>query len=80
METAIIISLRIWGCFALIAIPKRKHSGAKDEAIGTQKLLSEMCICKSLKSNLGTLAQLVERLPYKEDVGGSNPSGPTSFR
>lgn len=27
----------------------------------------------------GYLAQLVEHLPYKEDVGGSNPSVPTSF-
>ncbi len=27
----------------------------------------------------GPLAQLEERLPYKQDVGGSNPSGPTNF-
>jgi hypothetical protein len=26
---------------------------------------------------LGRLAQLGERLPYKEDVGGSSPSSPT---
>ena len=26
---------------------------------------------------LGRLAQLVERFPYKEDVGGSSPSTPT---
>jgi hypothetical protein len=28
---------------------------------------------------IGGLAQLVERFPYKEDVGGSNPSAPTSL-
>ena len=27
----------------------------------------------------GRIAQLVERLPYKEDVGGSSPSAPTRF-
>ena len=27
----------------------------------------------------GWLAQLVERLPYKQNVGGSTPSSPTSF-
>ncbi len=27
----------------------------------------------------GRLAQLGERLPYKEDVGGSSPSSPISF-
>ena len=27
----------------------------------------------------GRLAQLVERLPYKQVVGGSIPSAPTSF-
>ena len=27
----------------------------------------------------GWLAQLVERLPYKQDVGGSNPSSPTKL-
>jgi len=26
---------------------------------------------------LGRLAQLVERLPYTQNVGGSNPSAPT---
>ena len=29
--------------------------------------------------NSGWLAQLVERLPYKQNVGGSIPSPPTSF-
>ena len=28
---------------------------------------------------LGRLAQLVERLPYTQNVGGSNPSAPTKF-
>jgi hypothetical protein len=28
----------------------------------------------------GRLAQLVERLPYKEDVGGSSPSSPILIR
>ena len=28
----------------------------------------------------GCLAQLVERRPYKADVGGSNPSAPTNSR
>ena len=28
----------------------------------------------------GSLAQLVEHLSYKQDVGGSSPSGPTSFK
>ncbi len=27
--------------------------------------------------SFGSLAQLVERLPYKQGVGGSSPSGPT---
>ena len=27
----------------------------------------------------GRIAQLVERLPYKQDVGGSSPSSPTTF-
>ena len=27
----------------------------------------------------GCLAQLVERRPYKANVGGSNPSAPTSY-
>ena len=31
------------------------------------------------KQSPGRLAQLVERLPYKEDVGGSSPSTPTIF-
>lgn len=29
--------------------------------------------------NLGRLAQMVERLPYTQNVGGSIPSAPTSF-
>ncbi len=28
----------------------------------------------------GRLAQLEERFPYKEEVGGSNPSTPTALR
>lgn len=28
----------------------------------------------------GRIAQLGERFPYKEDVGGSSPSSPTSLR
>ena len=32
------------------------------------------------KTSQGWLAQLVERLPYKQDVGGSTPSSPTSFK
>ena len=28
----------------------------------------------------GRIAQLGERLPYKQDVGGSSPSSPTSFK
>ena len=28
---------------------------------------------------LGRLAQLVERLPYTQNVGGSNPSAPTKI-
>jgi hypothetical protein len=32
------------------------------------------------KSRRGRLAQLVERLLYTQDVGGSSPSPPTSFR
>ena len=27
----------------------------------------------------GSLAQLVERLPYKQDVGGSSPSVPIGY-
>ncbi len=34
---------------------------------------------KRIQVSLGRLAQLVERLPYKEDVGGSSPSAPTTF-
>ena len=30
-----------------------------------------------LSRNYGRLAQLGERLPYKQDVGGSIPSSPT---
>ena len=29
---------------------------------------------------VGLLAQLVERRPYKANVGGSNPSQPTNFK
>ena len=29
--------------------------------------------------SLGRLAQLVERLPYKQNVGGSIPSAPTIY-
>ena len=29
--------------------------------------------------NLGRLAQMVERLPYTQNVGGSIPSAPTSI-
>ena len=32
------------------------------------------------KQSPARLAQLVERLPYKEDVGGSSPSAPTIFQ
>ena len=28
----------------------------------------------------GRLAQLGERLPYKQDVGGSSPSSPTKYQ
>ena len=30
-------------------------------------------------TKLGRLAQMVERLPYTQNVGGSIPSAPTSF-
>ena len=33
-----------------------------------------------LRSLSGAIAQLVERLLCKQDVGGSNPSGSTSLR
>ena len=34
---------------------------------------------KAQLQNSGCLAQLVERRPYKANVGGSIPSAPTSF-
>ena len=37
------------------------------------------CVGDILSSDFGRLAQLVERLPYKEDVGGSSLSAPTIF-
>ena len=35
---------------------------------------------KSCPDYNAPLAQLVERLPYMQDVGGSNPSGCTKFK
>ena len=37
------------------------------------------CPCIDGNVSIRPLAQMEERLPYKQDAGGSNPSGPTNF-
>ncbi len=40
-------------------------------------MLTQKTCCDMFLSVSGGLAQLGERLPYKQDVGGSIPSSPT---
>lgn len=39
---------------------------------------TSLAVVERLSPFAGRLAQLEERLPYKEEVGGSSPSAPTS--
>ena len=57
-----------------------KSRRGRSGRVSSDDYSSEDAVIAYLKVNTqGSVAQLVERLPYKQNVGGSTPSSPTKF-
>ena len=72
--------LCIFALDMLQPLAERLRPRTLDDYIGQEHLVGEGAVLRKMKSPIWALSSAgSERLPYKQRVGGSNPSAPTDM-